>query len=86
MQCGSHDLATNAHWSTDVMEMVYLADGMQMIGLFSGCNADELDAMQMNCADYLSKQQDGILQSIGHQNMRFKTFSCKKDRPEDVMI
>ena len=30
MQCGSRDLATNAHWSTDVMEMVYLADAMQI--------------------------------------------------------
>ena len=38
------------------------------------------------CADYLSKQQDGILRTTGHQNMKFKTFSCKKDRPEDVII
>ena len=72
--------------SFTLMEWYIYRMECRWIGIFSRCNADELDAMQMNCADYLSKQQDGILRTTGHQNMKFKTFSCKKDRPEDVMI
>ena len=66
-------------------------------GLFSGCIADELvylsDAMQMNWMQcrwiahtFYQNNNTEYSELTGHQNMKFKTSSCKKVRPEDVMI